>query len=161
MSRVATFSAIAATAVLGYCAYFDYKRRTDKEFRKSLKKRELRAEKKAKEQALEEKKKILVELQLKYKESEASDPIPRDPAGLQEYFLKVVSEAEKLAAVPGMEVDSAILFYKALKAYPNPNDILAVYEKTVPPHILELVLVLAAVEQGAAAAAAAAQTNID
>ena len=31
-----------------------------------------------------------------------------------------------------LAVDAAVCFYKALKVYPNPSDLISVFDKTVP-----------------------------
>jgi len=41
---------------------------------------------------------------------------------------------------PGPEkaLDAALCFYKALKVYPQPKDLISIYDKTVPKHVLDL-----------------------
>lgn len=35
-------------------------------------------------------------------------------------------------------IEAAIAFYKALKVYPQPRDLIAIYDKTVPKEVLEI-----------------------
>jgi len=35
-------------------------------------------------------------------------------------------------------VEAALCFYKALKVYPQPKDLIGIYDKTVPKEILEI-----------------------
>ena len=42
MNKGLTITAIAAAAIAGYAVYFDYQRRNSADFRKSLKKREVK-----------------------------------------------------------------------------------------------------------------------
>ena len=45
MNKGLTITAIAAAAIAGYAVYFDYQRRNSADFRKSLKKREVKQKK--------------------------------------------------------------------------------------------------------------------
>lgn len=140
-STAVTFLTIAAGA-LGYCFYFDYQRRHNSEFRKSiyLKKRQaLKAEKlKAKESKLE-KVKILKQ---KLTESLLSNPL--SATNKEQTFIEEVTQAEKLSAIVGKEIDAAIHFYRALSIYPDPTAILEIYQKSVPAEIYELIMLLTA-----------------
>lgn len=42
---------------------------------------------------------------------------------------RVVADKVGLAE---LAVDAAVCFYKALKVYPNPSDLISVFDKTVP-----------------------------
>ena len=42
MNKALTITAVAAAAITGYAVYFDYQRRHSPEFRKSLKKRDIK-----------------------------------------------------------------------------------------------------------------------
>lgn len=35
-------------------------------------------------------------------------------------------------------LDGALSFYKALKAYPQPQDLISIYDRTVPKEVLEI-----------------------
>ncbi|GME78064.1 hypothetical protein B5S28_g34 [[Candida] boidinii] len=143
MSKGFTFTALALTAsALGYCFYFDYQRRHNPEFRKSIAK----ANRKANKAAEKAKTFLFDDLKQKLNESLESDPIPTDLKQKEEYFLQQVSIGEKVAAMPGKEVDAAIYFYKGLAVYPNPTGLLEIYQRTVPQHIYDLVVMLTAIQ---------------
>jgi import receptor subunit TOM20 len=38
----------------------------------------------------------------------------------------------------GDEVEAALCFYKALKVYPQPSDLVSIYDKTVPKPVLDI-----------------------
>src|ERR1700760_3928888 len=83
---------VFATGFLAYAVYFDHRRRTDPEFRKSLKRESKRLAKAAKEEAeaesLEQRKRIreLVE--------ETNKEIPTDPQAVEEYFFQEMAMGE-------------------------------------------------------------------
>lgn len=58
------------------------------------------------------------------------------------------------SAAPEFYVASAISFYKALKVYPAPQELLMIYQKTQPPAVFDLVMELISLEINAAASAA-------
>ncbi|KAF6012253.1 hypothetical protein HII12_002406 [Brettanomyces bruxellensis] len=140
-----TFVGVAAAA-LSYCVYFDYERRHNPEFRKSINHKKRKAQKKAKMQAEEEKTKLFEVLKKKLNESLAASPLPTTLQEKEPYFLEQVSIGEKLGAIPGKEIDAAIYFYKGLAVYPNPTGILDIYQRTLPPQIYELVMKLTAIQ---------------
>ena len=130
MNKGLTITAIAAAAIAGYAVYFDYQRRNSADFRKSLKKREVKQKK------LKAKKKALLE-------DLAQNPIPTDLTEREAFFMEQVAVGEQKAKVDAIE--AAICFYKALAVYPNPTDILGIYQKTVPEEVYELVVMMIAV----------------
>lgn len=133
-------------AALSYCIYFDYERRHNPEFRKNLNQRKKRAQKKAKASAEKEKTKKLEILKKKLNESLEANPLPTKIQEKEAYFLEQVSTGEKVGAIPGKEIDAAIYFYKGLAVYPNPTGILDIYQRTLPPKIYELVMMLTAIQ---------------
>lgn len=137
-----TFLAIA-TGALGYCFYFDYQRRHNQEFRKSiyLKKRQAeKADKLKKEASKLETTKIL---KAKLAESLQSNPLSIE--NREQSFIEEVTKAERLSAIVGKETDAAIHFYRALSVYPDPTAILEIYQKSVPAEIYELIMLLTAI----------------
>lgn len=137
-----TFLTVAAGA-LGYCFYFDYQRRHNADFRKSIYRKQRQAEKaeKLKREASNKEKTIL----LKSKLAESLIAQPLSTTNKEQAFIEEVTTAEKLAAVPGKEIDSAIHFYRALSVYPEPTAILEIYQKSVPAEIYELIMLLTAI----------------
>ncbi|KAG0676965.1 hypothetical protein C6P40_001039 [Pichia californica] len=133
----------AAAGALGYCVYFDYQRRNNVEFRKSIYKKKRQAERKERLQREASKKEKTIILKRKLTESLTNKPLTT--ANKEQAFIEEVTAAEKLASVPGQEIDSAIHFYRALSVYPEPTAILEIYQKSVPAEIYELIMLLTAI----------------
>lgn len=166
-----------AVALAGYALYFDHQRRSNPEFRKNLKrtlKKHAELEKLEKEEAKQVK---LVQVAEYLSLELAKDPVPTDPAQRETTFTSNVEMGEKLSMVPGNELEAALKFYKALTVYPNPADLLGIYQRSVPEGVYEYIVLMIAIlppanvstflsggaqansDQAAAAAAAAAQTD--
>ncbi|KAJ4300187.1 mitochondrial import receptor subunit tom20 [Collariella sp. IMI 366227] len=125
----ATVAAVAA-GVLAYAAYFDYRRRNDPEFRRSLRRSHRRAHRDEKDRA--EANANAQRQTIRQAVDEAKeDGFPASAEEKEAYFLQQVQEGEILGAKPGAEVDAALAFYKALKVYPTPGDLINIYDKTV------------------------------
>ncbi|KAF5123773.1 Mitochondrial import receptor subunit tom20 [Metarhizium brunneum] len=129
--------ATAAAAIVTYAVYFDYRRRSQAEFRRDLRRNERRQVRAEKEEA------------------EASTRAQRDaikaqvdeakeegfPTGVEEreaYFNEQVMSGEMLSSDPTKAVESALAFYKGLKVYPAPGDLIKIYDSTVPKPILDI-----------------------
>ena len=86
---------VVLTGVLAYAVYFDYRRRTDPEFRKMLKresKKQARAAKEEAEAQGAQQKKAIREAVDKANE----DGFPRDPEEVEAYFMQEVARGEGL-----------------------------------------------------------------
>ncbi|KAI8061174.1 protein import receptor MAS20 [Gongronella butleri] len=155
---VAAYTA-GAVAVLGvsYLVYFDYKRRNDPEFRKKLKRDKKKAAKAAKETE-EESKQAKIKLIEKVIVSSAQETYPKTPEDMEKYFMSQVAEGEGLCGQGEAFYDDAVLpFYKALKVYPAPEELLNIYQKTLPQSVFSTIVNILAIEQQAAEA----QRNAD
>ncbi|CCH60054.1 hypothetical protein TBLA_0C02440 [Henningerozyma blattae CBS 6284] len=145
-SRILSYtSAIVALSATGYALYFDHKRRSSPEFRRQIKLqnkkyKELLEEEQenAKQEKLENVGRILTSELVK-------DPLPTDPAQREMAFAANVELGEKLAIQPGKELEAACKFYKALTVYPNPADLLGIYQKTVSDEIYEYIVMMIAI----------------
>lgn len=151
MSKALTITAVAATALIGYAAYFDYNRRNSAEFRKALKAKEIKHKKKqAKAKEINEQ-----DTFAKVKEAlnaiEASS-IPTDISEKEAFFMQQVSMGEQLASLPDQKLEAALCFYKGLTVYPNPTDILGIYQRTVPEDVYELIVMMIATKPPATVA---------
>lgn len=120
-----------AAGLLGYAVYFDYRRRSDPEFRKGLKKQHKKVNKaqeseaKAAEKGQKEKIRRVVD--------EANEEgFPKDPEETEGYFMQEVAKGEGMCQDGSDPVDAALCFYKALKVYPQPRELISIYDKTVP-----------------------------
>ncbi|KAF9293834.1 hypothetical protein BGZ88_004835 [Linnemannia elongata] len=129
-----------AVATVGYAIYFDQKRRNDPEFRRKLKKEKKRAMKQQKE---EEKKKTTKTAQ-SVEEALASikeDDFPTSMEEREKFCMDQLSTGEALFTRGPEGYDmAAICFYKALKVYPAPAELVMVYQKTIPPEVFTLVM---------------------
>ncbi|KAK6202639.1 uncharacterized protein RJT21DRAFT_92916 [Scheffersomyces amazonensis] len=153
MSRAFTITTVVlATAIVGYVGYFDYQRRNSPEFRKSLKKRAV-AQKKKSEKLAEESRQTKVEAVKKaLLEELASNPIPTALDEKESFFMQQVALGEQLATKESTKIEAAVCFYKALAVYPNPTDILGVYQRSVPEDVYELVVMMISVNPPASVA---------
>ncbi|KAI0965670.1 mitochondrial import receptor subunit tom-20 [Xylaria arbuscula] len=137
-STIATISvATAATGLLAYAVYFDYQRRANPNFRKTLRREERRQARAEKEEA------VLSSKQKRHDIQSAIDAAIEEgfPTGVNEkeqYFMEYVQQGEVLASDPTHTVDAALAFYKALKVYPTPRDLISIYDKTVDKRVLDV-----------------------
>ncbi|KAF8536910.1 mitochondrial import receptor subunit tom-20 [Trichophaea hybrida] len=148
VSTVVLYGAAAAFAITSaYAAYFDYKRRSDPNFRKSLKKekrlhaKQQRAEANAQSESQRER------LREAVRQAQA-EGFPTDVEEKEAYFMSEVARGETLCSEgPDSAVEAALCFYRALKVYPQPNDLISIYDKTVPKHVLDLLAEMLAVDR--------------
>ncbi|KAL8686964.1 MAG: hypothetical protein Q9224_005290 [Gallowayella concinna] len=138
---LATLGALT-TGCLAYAVYFDHKRRTDPEFRKNLKRESKRIAKVAKEEAKEEaeaqgaKQKRLIREAV----TEAiEEGFPTNVEEKEAYFMNEVGHGEVLCQNESTHIEAGLCFYKALKVYPQPGDLITIYDKTVPKPVLDIV----------------------
>lgn len=118
------------TSNIGYAIYFDIQRRKSPEFRRELRREERRRERNAKENASAATKNRVKDIQV------AVDAATEEgfPSGVNEregYFMEHVQIGEQLASDPTQTTEAALAFYKALKVYPTPGDLIGIYDKTV------------------------------
>ncbi|KAK0391115.1 hypothetical protein NLU13_0617 [Sarocladium strictum] len=137
-STVVTASvATAAVALVAYAAYFDYQRRSHPDFRRNLRRnerRQARAEKEEAEASTRRQRDAIKSLVDDAKEEGF-------PAGVEDreaFFNEQVMAGEMLAQDPTKAVESALAFYKGLKVYPAPADLIRIYDTTVPRNILDI-----------------------
>ncbi|TYJ57268.1 hypothetical protein B9479_002001 [Cryptococcus floricola] len=149
--RVAgTVAALAATGFLGYAVYFDYQRRNSATFRKSLKKQEKKLAAVAEADAKQQKEKDNLALREGFLRTQL-EPVPSSPDQQEAYFAEQANSGE-LAIAKGPEhyVEAALHFFKALRVYHSPGELLAVYQRVCPPEVLEMVVRLIGLSQGVA-----------
>ena len=46
------------------------------------------------------------------------------------------------------QIQAALAFYRALKVYPQPKDLISIYDKTVPKEVLEILAEMVAMDSG-------------
>ncbi|KAL2263193.1 hypothetical protein VTK26DRAFT_7848 [Humicola hyalothermophila] len=132
----ATVAALA-TGVIAYAAYFDYRRRHNPEFRKQLRRNERRQARAEKDQA-EAKAKAQKQMIKQAVEEAKEEGFPANAEEKEAYFLEQVQAGELLSPNPSRAFDAALAFYKALKVYPTPGDLINIYDKTVPKAVLDI-----------------------
>ena len=49
-------------------------------------------------------------------------------------------------AVGSDQIEAALCFYKALKVYPQPGDLISIYDKTVPKPVLDILAEMVALD---------------
>ncbi|CRK46411.1 hypothetical protein BN1723_016669, partial [Verticillium longisporum] len=103
-------------------------RRVNANFRRDLRRNERKQHRAEKEEAQLEtvrQRQAIAQAVVQAKE----EGFPEDVEGREAYFLQQVSEGETLAADPNHVVEAALAFYKGLKVYPTPNDLISIYDK--------------------------------
>lgn len=142
---------------IAYAVYFDHKRRTDPEFRKSLKRESRRQARAAREEA--EAQGAQQKEAIKRVVADAMEEgFPTDVEEKEEFFMTEVARGERLCQGSKLhkptayirpilmmmllqgsdQIEAALCFYKALKVYPQPRDLISIYDKTVPKPVLDI-----------------------
>ncbi|KAI1007773.1 hypothetical protein K3495_g455 [Podosphaera aphanis] len=133
---VATTIGTLATGILAYAVYFDYKRRNDPQFRKQLKRDLKKLARVAKEEA--EARSVQQRQAIRAAVEQAKEEgFPVDVEEKEAYFMNEVARGEALGA-EGTGLEAALCFYKALKVYPAPSELISIYDKTVPKAVLDI-----------------------
>ncbi|RAH61397.1 mitochondrial import receptor subunit [Aspergillus piperis CBS 112811] len=142
---IAATAGTIVTGLLAYAVYFDHKRQTDPEFRKALKRNNRRMARAVKEEA-EAQGAMQREVIKKVVQQAKDEGFPTDLEEKEAYFMSQVAQGESLVAEEPIE--AALCFYKALKVYPQPKDLISIYDKTVPKEVLEILAEMVALDSG-------------
>ncbi|KAI6024482.1 hypothetical protein EDC04DRAFT_2723876 [Pisolithus marmoratus] len=147
MTKTTTMLTVAGIAVGGlvaYAVYFDYKRRTDTNFRKQLRKEKKRvAKSQASPEASASSSGVDVNALKQALETVKQEEVPATPEEKEKYFMAQVGLGEQLCAKgPASNLDAALCFYRALRVYPSPVELIVIYERTVPPPVFQIVMQL-------------------
>lgn len=149
-----------------YAIYFDHKRRTDPEFRKALKRESRRQARAAREEVEAEGAQQREAIKSAFREATEEG----FPAGIEEkeaFFMSEVAKGEQLCqdgksgrlihrpsnpylSIGTDQIEAALCFYKALKVYPQPKDLIGIYDKTVPKEVLEILADMVAMDDSLA-----------
>ncbi|OXG14641.1 hypothetical protein C366_04684 [Cryptococcus neoformans Tu401-1] len=150
-----TVAAVAVSGFLGYAVYFDYMRRHSPEFRKSLRKQHKKLSAVAEANAKAEKEKNAKALRDGFLRIQ-TEAVPMTPDQQEGYFAEAANQGEQLIA-QGEEhyVEAALHFFRALRVYGNPGELLAVYQRVVPPPVLDMIIQLIALSTSTATGAGA------
>ena len=137
-----TATITASTVLLGalsYLVYFDYQRRHSPEFRRELRRKNTKFYKEKDNAVKASKKQQRQEIEQLINTSLEESPLPRDLQAREQFFLSEIARADTLVN-GGQLVEAALAFYRALMSYPQPMELLGLYEKSVQPQeVLELV----------------------
>lgn len=128
---IAVTSATVLTGLIAYAFYFDHKRRTDAEFRKALKRDSRKSQKAAKLEAEASSRSRRNEIKALV-EQVNSENLPSDAEGHEQFFMEEVSKGEQLLQDENKSMEAALCFFRALKVYPTPEELINIYDKTVP-----------------------------
>ena len=174
LSNVLTVTGVTlGVAALGYAVYFDYRRRTDPTFRKLLKKQSKQSQKAAKREQKAAEQEETAQLETAVKEVAQPGVLPATPQEKEAYFMEQVATGEALFAQgAAFHVPAAVAFFKALKVYPAPVELVMIYQKAVPKEVFDLIMKLIARDAAvngsgdaagaaSAASAAAGAANLD
>lgn len=123
MFKAALGLAAGATLFLGYCYYFDKKRRSDPNYKLKVKERR-RAKREAANNA---------------KSGRTQIPDLKDNEAVQMFFLQQVQLGEELLS-RGDEEGGVEHLSNAVAVCGQPNQLLQVLQQTLPPHVFQLLL---------------------
>lgn len=128
---------ILASGALAYAVYFDHRRRNDPSFRRELKRQHKKVTRQAEEssRAAETAQKERIKALVAQANEEGFE---RDPDKTEGYFMQEVARGEAMCTDGSDPVDAALCFYRALKVYPQPTELISIYDKTVPKVCLAL-----------------------
>jgi import receptor subunit TOM20 len=128
---IAASVGVVAASCIAYALYFDHRRRTDPDFRRSLKREAKKIQKAQKAQAEASAAGRVKDIR-KAVEEIANEPVPTSPEEIEATFLNELSTGEKLSTDDSQQLESAKAFYRALKVYPSKSELISLYERTVP-----------------------------
>ncbi|WFD04285.1 mitochondrial import receptor subunit tom20 [Malassezia obtusa] len=155
-----------SVAALGYAVYFDYRRRNDPSFRKLLRKQSKQSTKAAKREEKAAKKEQAAMIEKAVKDVATPGVLPSGVQEKEKFFMEQVATGEALFAQgPAYHVPAAIAFFRALKVYPAPVELVMIYQKAVPKEVFDLIMQLvtkdAAVNGGSAPGVPTTGGNLD
>lgn len=132
---------VLGVAGIGYAVYFDHRRRNDPVFRKSLRKESKKTSKADKKQAARRAQQEEGFIQELLQEVRTPGVFPSGVEEREQYFLKYVSLGEQLFAMgPDKYLDAAAAFFRALKVYPQPVELIMIYQKAVPKEVFDTIM---------------------
>ncbi|KAI5304050.1 hypothetical protein KEM56_006906 [Ascosphaera pollenicola] len=126
-----------AVGLVAYAVYFDHKRRADPNFRKALKKEGKRHARAVKEESEAQSAQQIEAIKSALDEAKA-EGFPTDVEEKEAFFLQHIAQGEAFVDQGAPLVDCATHFYKALKVYPQPKDLIHIYDSAVPKDVLEV-----------------------
>ncbi|ORZ33816.1 hypothetical protein BCR44DRAFT_1191285 [Catenaria anguillulae PL171] len=150
LQRPWLLATLAALAVgVGYAAYFDYKRRADPNFRRKLRKQRKQVTRSAAKTTADDDESAAAQAgaggaitsNIPGLDELLNQPLPTTPEKKEEFFMEMLSKGEALGKMGPQFFDiAATCFYKALKVYPAPAELVMLYQRTVAEPIFQLVM---------------------
>lgn len=138
---ILTSLSVLGVAGIGYAIYFDHRRQTDPAFRKSLRKESKKSSKADKKEAAKRAQQEDGFIQDLLQEVRSPGTFPAGVEEREQYFLKYVSLGEQLFAVgTDKYLEAAAAFFKALKVYPQPVELIMIYQKAVPKEVFDTIM---------------------
>jgi len=138
---VLTSLSVLGVAGVGYAIYFDHKRRNDPVFRQNLLKQSKKSSKASKKEAAKRAQREDGFIQDLLQEVRAPGTFPAGVEEREQYFLKYVSLGEQLFAMGADKyLEAAAAFFKALKVYPQPVELIMIYQKAVPKEVFDTIM---------------------
>ncbi|KAF8638601.1 hypothetical protein AX17_002142 [Amanita inopinata Kibby_2008] len=135
------------SGLVAYAVYFDYKRRNDVNFRKKLRKEKKRVDKVVAESkestGSSDSKEISPEVLREALEQLKNEESPQSSEEKEAYFMSQVGIGEQLATQgPDFHLPAALSFFRALRVYPSPVELIMIYQKTVPEPVFKIIMEL-------------------
>lgn len=150
-STATIVTAAVAASTLGYLVYFDHRRRHDTAFRRSLRRAELNYQKQQASLLSAEKDTLKLQIETTLRSSLANDPLPEGLDEREKFFVAEIARADELLNQGEAQfVSAALAFYRALAVYPNPVDLLGIYDKSIRQPVLDIVRTMVLLEPPAA-----------
>lgn len=156
---IAGFGTFLALGI-GYAVYFDYKRRNDPDFRRKIRLRneQHRLIEQRRARATRDTQVVLIRAAL---QASKENPVPVSVEQREEFFMNEVAQGEMLSASgDDNALAAAMCFYRALQVYPNPQDLLSIYDRTVPRKVYELLMLVLQID-GSGSGSATETVNLD
>ncbi|WEW56970.1 mitochondrial import receptor subunit tom20 [Emydomyces testavorans] len=142
---VAASAGTVLSGLLAYAIYFDYKRQSDPEFRRALKRDNRRMARAVQQESEAEGAKQKEAIKRAVQEAK-EEGFPTDIEEREGFFMSQVAQGEALCADGSENIQAALAFYKALKVYPSPKDLITIYDRTVPKDIIEILAEMIAMD---------------
>lgn len=140
---------VCAAGALAYAIYFDHRRRTSPEFRRQLRRQRKET---AEQEELQEKKmrenKVgqVRDFVLAQGDFEAEFPAAAAVPEREQYFTEQVRLGEVYQSTEALYLDAAFAYYKALSVFPQPTDLLRIFNSTLPEVIYLYVVIMITVK---------------
>ncbi|PWN50885.1 MAS20-domain-containing protein [Violaceomyces palustris] len=140
-TAVLTTLSLFAAGGIGYAVYWDHKRRNDPAFRKELRKNSKRSTKLSKKESARKAKEEEAIVNQLLENIRLPGGLPTGIEEKEKYFLEHVAMGEQLFAQgPSQHLAASIAFFKALKVYPSPVELIMIYQKAVPKEVFDCIM---------------------